>query len=235
MPVRFIAGILLVIIVIGLPTWAIIHLMQRHRFQFSLRTLLIVVTALAVLLSLITSWNYLFKAQIEWLDPSSTLVVQWKKPPEIVEENGQFKVTYRPQHRGIGEILISLGNAFSNYSSYGVKQTLSMESDNRRELGEKLAMLSKSDILQNGCFTIQGIVKDADGKPVRDATIYLMGSSFGFTDSYSREDGTFFMPIKTPAQAGYFFKIFYRGKKRYTPTFLLDSSKPELFVVVRVK
>jgi hypothetical protein len=241
MPARFIAVIIVIIVIlfaivlIAIPTWATIRMMRRHRFQFSLRTLLIFVTGVAVLLSVITSWNRWFKAQINFFDPSSPVVATLKAPATIIEDKGHFKVTYRPQHRDISEILKVLGNSFCNYSCYGVMQTLSMESDNRRELDEKLSTLGKSDILQSGCFIIQGIVKDANDKPVSSAQIYLRGPYSGLKDSESREDGTFFMSIKTPAQSGYFLQIRYGNKEMNTPIFSLDSTKPELFVIVRVR
>jgi hypothetical protein len=242
MAVRLLAVILLAIIVIGLPTWAIIRLMQRHRFQFSLKTLLIFVTAVAVLLSAITSWNRWFKAQIEFLHPSSPLVAQWKKPPEIVEENGQFKVIYRLQHRGIGEVLNLTEKAFqgqpisSSRATFDHEgQSMTYESDDRPYLEKRLSTIQKFDVLQKGCFTIQGIVQDAAGNPVSGATVDLMGSYVYINHFATRKDGTFLMPMQAPAQSGYYLRIRYGNKSMDTTTFSLDAVKSEMFVIVRVK
>jgi hypothetical protein len=250
MPARFIAVIiviLLVLVLIAILTWATIRLMRRHRFQFSLKTLLIFVTAVAVLLSVITSWNYWFKAQIDFLDPSSQLVSTWQATPVIIEEKGNFKVTYRPQHRGIGAILnltekASQGEYIS--SSKGsfdhMGQSMTYESDDRRYLEKRLATIQKNDVLQKGCFTIQGIIKDADENPVSGATVDLL--PWGFVNAHqTRTDGTFFLPIDDPTKmgyhqhTGYYLRIRYGDKTRDTPTFSLDSAKPELFVIVHVR
>jgi hypothetical protein len=216
--------------------------MQRHRFQFSLRTLLIVVTAVAVLLSAITSWNRWFMAQIEFLDTSSPLVVQWKKSPEIVEDNGQLKLTYRPQHRGIGEILNLSEKAFQEESISSSRgsfdhtgQSMTYESDDRRYLEKRLTTIQKNDVLQKGCFTIQGIVKDAEENPVPGATVDLMGPYVYINHFATRKDGTFFMPMQAPAQSGYYLRIRCNKLDTNTTTFSLDSAKPELFVIVHVR
>ena len=110
---------------------------------------------------------------------------------------------------------------------------MNFESDNRGYLDEKLATIKKFDVLQKGCFTIQGIVKDAAGNPVPGATLELMGV-YG-TSSATREDGTFLIPIQAPAQSGYYLRIRYVGNSMDTTTFSLDSTKPESFVIVHVR
>jgi hypothetical protein len=208
---------------------------------------MMVVTAFAVLLSVIMTWNKWSKAQIEYLDLSSPLVSTWTATPVIIEEKGNFKVTYRPQHRGIGEILNLIEKAPQQQFSGSSKglfdhlgQSMNFESDNRGYLDEKLATIKKIDVLQKGCFTIQGIVKDAAGNPVPNATIDLL--PWGFINAHqSRADGTFFLPIDDPSKIGYrqrtgfYLRIRYGDKALDTPTFSLDSAKPEMFVIVRVR
>jgi hypothetical protein len=85
--------------------WAIGRLAQR-RFQYSLRTLLIAVTAVAVVLSAFTAWNRWTKAQLELLDADAPAFAFLKMTPEIGETTDPpgFKATFRPRYRGIGEV-----------------------------------------------------------------------------------------------------------------------------------
>lgn len=243
MVVRLVAVMLWAIAIIALLSWAAMRWMWRSKFQFSLRTLLIFVTAFAVLFSVITSWNYWFKAKLYFIDSTSPLVSMLKAPPQIIEEKGCFKATYRPQHIDIGEIYklsekISLSlttNGSYRCSTNHTNQTMILEADNRSFLDEKLDAMRKTDVLLPGRFIIQGLVKDAEGNPVPEASVDLMGPYVFINYFMSRNDGTFAMPITAPANSGYYFSIRYGDKKMETPTFSLDSAQPELFVIIQVK
>lgn len=241
MKLSIVFGIFLVPFLIALLTWAairVIGVMRRNRFQYSLRTLLLIVTAFAVLLSVITTWNQWLKAQIEFLDLDSPLVSTWKEPPVIRYENDAFRVTYRPQHRELDEILKASRDTpfegpFTGCSSEYYRQIAYLESRDRQYIELKLASLIKYDVLQNDSVTIQGVIKNADEKPVSNANIYLVPYDILLS---SRGDGTFFLPLKhLPHRSDYYLMIRYGRKSMNTRMFSLDSTRPEIFVVIHVK
>jgi hypothetical protein len=214
--------------------------LRGRRFQYSLRTLLIFVTAIAVLLSAIASWNLWFKAQIEYLDPDSLVVASWNAPPVITEEKGDFKAVYHTHCLTAAEIQKILqksmdGMKIHGYESYSAEGTITVRSANREKLAETLAEMQQADIALPGRFIIHGLVKDAAGNPLPGATLDLMGPWSSMNNFQSRGDGTFSMPTRAPARSGYYFRIYYGKKQIDSTTFTLDADRPEIFVVIRVR
>jgi hypothetical protein len=243
---------LLHLIAVGIPLLAMLMMavfgglmlikrLRQKRFQYSLRTLLIFVTAIAVLLSAIASWNLWFKAQIEFLDPDSLAVAAWNAPPVITEEKGDFNAVYHTRCLSAGEIQKIAKNAMDRgnihgYTSYSMEGTITVMSGNREKLEETLAEMQQADIALPDRFTIRGIVKDAAGDPLPGAAVELAGHDVPFNSSIqSRGDGTFSMPVRVPARSGYYFQIYYGKKKIDSTTFSLDSARPEIFVEIRVR
>jgi hypothetical protein len=222
--------------------WAIGRLAQR-RFQYSLRTLLIAVTAVAVVLSAFTAWNRWTKAQLEFLDADAPAFAFLKMTPEIGETTDPpgFKATFRPRYQGIGEVeRISDEAGTSRGTWHGrttdfMKQTAVLESGERHDLEAGLAAMQKADVLLPGRFVIHGVLKDAAGDPIPGAQVNLNSPNSFNVMFNTLDDGTFFIPIKPPIDPQYSFEIYYGGKKMVSTTFSLDPATPEMFVIVRVR
>jgi hypothetical protein len=240
----FILGIplfaLLMLLVSGC-VWVLDRLLKR-RFQYSLRTLLIVVTLVAVIFSAFTAWNQWTKAQLEFLDADTPAFAYLKKPRVITEEKEPlgFKGTFRPRYREIGEIL-KIGEENAPMRGGGgsntdfMKQTCVLNAGLRSDLENKLAAMQKADVLLPGRFVIHGILKDAAGDPIPGAQINLNSPNLFSVSFHTLDDGTFFIPIKPPIDPSYSFEIYYGGKKMESTTFSLDPARPEKFVVIRVR
>jgi hypothetical protein len=223
--------------------WWLINRLAQRRFQYSLRTLLIGVTVVAVVLSAYTAWNRWTRAQLEFLDADAPAFAFLKMTPEISEATGPsgFKVTYRPRYRGIGEVERISDEARTPRGTWHgrttdfMKQTAVLESGERHDLEAGIVAMQKADVLLPGRFVIHGVLKDAAGDPIPDAQVNLDSANSFNVMFRTLDDGTFFIPIKPPIDPQYSFEIYYGGKKMVSTTFSLDPATPEMFVTVRVR
>ncbi len=220
--------------------WVLDRLLQR-RFQYSLRMLLIVVTAVAMIFSAFTAWDRWTKAQLEFLDADASDFAFVKKPPAITEDTDSqgFEVVYRPRYRTMGE-LHEIGEKMPMQGGGGsntdfMKQITVLNAGVRSELENELAAIVKADVLLPGRFVIHGLLKDTDGNSIPDAQIDLKSPNSFNLMFKTLEDGTFFIPIKPPVDSSYSMEIYYGGKRMESTTFSLDPARREMFIVVRVR
>ncbi len=238
---------ILVVVAILLPAVAaavwVICVPRERRVQFSLRTLMIGVTLVAIGLSAVMSWRYLNTAKIKWLDPSSTAARQLWSEPVVTQQGDEFTASYRSKFRDEGELYAAelTGRMAPRGGSFGLqtnqsRQLITLESSDRAHLEDALAALAKADVPKKGWFAIRGVVEDRAGLPVGDAMVDLMGSSVYINHFKTREDGTFTMPIQSPPGRGYYFRVRYDADRRMnTARFMLSDDKRELVVRIRVK
>ena len=223
--------------------WGLWTLGKRFRFQYSLRTLMIGVTLVALVLSSISTWRYLSLARIEWLAPSSTAVRQFWTEPVVSEQGNDFTAVYRAKCRDVNDLYnLALEDqrghpdGSSGSSLDHQRLVITVESSDKPYLGKMLAALAEADTPKKGWFTIRGIVEDREGRPVADAMVDLMGSYVYINHFQTREDGTFTMLIQAPPDRGYYLRIRYAGNRQMnTARFKLSDDNRELVVRIRVK
>ena len=217
---------------------------RLRRSQFSVRTLMIGVTLVAIGLSAVMSWRYINQAGIEWLEPSSAAARQLWAEPVVTQEGDEFTAVYRSKCRDEDELYSTelTGRMVSGGGSFGMqmdrmRQLIKLESSDKSHLKNRLAALAKADVPKKGWFSIRGAVEDREGRPVADAMVNLRGGSWAYINHFkTREDGTFTMPIQAPPDRGYYFDIRYGGNRRMkTAPFTLSDDNRELVVRIRVK
>jgi len=216
---------------------------RLRRGQFSVRTLMIGVTLVAIGLSAVMSWRYINQAKIEWLEPSSAAAGQLWAEPVVTQEGGEFTAVYRSRFRDEEELYAAelTGRMVPGGGSFGMqmdqlRQSIKLKSSDRSHLEDRLAALAEADVPKRGWFAIRGVVENRDGRPVPDARVDLMGSSVYINHFITREDGTFTMPLQAPPGPGYYLRIRYGGNRRMnTARFTLSDDNRELVVRIRVK
>lgn len=239
MRVTFLAILLLA--VLAILTFVAV-LVWRRRPQFSLRTLMIACTLVAVAFSAWYSWQWWRLARLTWIDPASPEARGLLAEPSIVEKDGKFRASFRPRHRSVGSVRkaagpVSLeggGSMNTHWRTYG---EIDLESGGRACLERYLAALQKADVPQPGVRMIQGRVEDSSGEPVGGAAVDLLGPYVYINQFQTRPDGTFTMPLDAPPQSGYRLRIRYAGdtKRMETPSFTLSDDLAPRFVLVRVR
>jgi len=227
-------------LVVGVFVVAILY--RKRRFQYSLRTLMIGCTLVAVVLSAVQSWRQWTTAHTVWLAPSSPEARRFLAVPEIVEQGEGFTAAFRPNFRDLGDLVnilekaaIPTGRMNSRFDHQS--QQMRFETAERKALEDRLALLKSNDVLQPGWFVIRGRVEDSSGDPVGGAVVDLMGSYVYINCFQTRPDGTFLMPIQAPAGNGYYLRIRYHDDKQRisTPSFSLDPANTEKVVQIQVK
>ena len=219
-----------VLLIVGLLPWL-------RRVQFSLRTLMIGVTMVAVGLSSVSTWHYLSLARIEWLAPASVAARQLVTKPVVIELDDGFSATYASKFLPVDELLKMATEAQrSGRTTLHHRHTITVQSSDKSHLEEMLAALAKADAPKKGWFAIRGVVEDREGRPVADAMVDLMGSYVYINHFQTRPDGTFTMPIQAPPGRGYYFRVRYGGNRRMkTDRFALTDGNRELVARIRVK
>ena len=223
--------------------WGLWMLCKRFgRVQFSLRTLMIGVTLVAVALSSISTWRYLSLARIEWLAPSSPVARQLVAKPVVIELDDGFSATYSSKFRPAAELVEvatedqrSGQQTWSGLTTLHHLHTITVQSSHESRLEETLAALAEADAPKKGWFAIRGVVEDREGRPVADAMVDLMGPYVYINHCQTRDDGTFTMPIQAPPGRGYYLRIRYGGNQRMnTARFTLSDDNRERVMRIHV-
>lgn len=229
----------IVVFVVSLPCLLLLLRRNKGPIQFSLRTLLIAVTLLALFLGGIGWWRSVNLAQLRWLDPASPEAEELS-PPAIVSRNehGEWTTVYcarcrttndlTRQLKAIGVMLRSVGWEWESLD-------IALSSKEREPLDTCLTALRTADKLGPGEMVVRGRVIDAEGSPVRGARIDLMGPWVCINRFRTREDGTFTMPITPDEGWGYYLRIRPQGREpETTGRFSLSYDEPERVVIVRL-
>ena len=241
-------GLILIPLVVVVATLVLVtnRLLRRKSgpVQYSLRTLMIGVTLVALVLSSISTWRYLSLARIEWLAPSSPAARQLWTEPVVIRQGDDFTATYRAKRRYVVGLPTRGGSCVTGMD--GQRQEITLGSSDESHIEETLAALAEADTLREWWFVIRGVVEDRKGQPVGDATVDLMIGSHAYipvaTESYihvyddqTREDGTFIMLTKAPPGRGYSLRIRYGGNRRMnTAPFTLSDDNRELVARIHV-
>lgn len=237
------AGLFVIVLLAVLLATGLVLLARRRRLQFSLRTLLLGVSLVAVTLSAVLSWKYLNTARITWLDPASSKAARFAPEAVIEEKDGSCVATFTPRCRDMQELIAMMDKAQlptasqAGWSLGDDGQQIQFKSSEREPLEARLSFLKTNDVLTPGRFVIRGRVEDSQGLPVPGARICLFPVSPG--GSRSRNDGTFLMrfPLNSPAGRDYWLEVRYGHDEHRmnTQRFRLDAAHPEMVVVIRVK
>lgn len=228
--------------VVFLPFLLLLLRENKGPIQFSVRTLLVAVTLVALILGGIGWWRIVNLAQLRWLDPASP-EAESLTPSVTVSQNddGEWAAVYCAWCRSIHDLTkkldadgVTLGGDHT-IGWYDHRARLLLAAADRELLEAYLEALRKADKLGPRQMVIRGRVIDADGSPVADASIDLMGSYHYINHFRTREDGTFTMPITPDEGWGYYLRIRPRDREpETTGRFPLSYDEPERVVIVRL-
>lgn len=241
MEIRIAVLIVIALFLAALLATVVVVMARRSRLQFSLRTLLLGISLVAIAFSAMLSWDYLTTARTTWLDPASPEAARLVPEAVIVEKDGSYTATFTPRFRDMQELFAIMekaqlpsGSRTAGYVGHDGQQ-IEFTTSERPPLEARLTLLKTNDVLMPGTFVIRGRVEDSEGRAVSKATVDLMGSYVYINHFQTREDGTFLMPIQPPPGRGYYLRIRYGDQAMNTGSFTLDPENPEMVVVVRVK
>lgn len=216
--------------------------LARKRPQFSLRTMLIAMALASIFLSAVVSWNYWSQARFTWLDPTSPEAAALVSEPTIVQERGEYWVTYRPRFRSIEELKLFPSQSesppviLSSYSANCAIQEAEFRASSRASLEAQLSVLQTNDVLQPGWYAIRGRVLDLDGRPVSIAIVCISGPAItaSVRNTVTRDDGSFFLPIPAPSSGPCHFRIYAKSGPQDSHDFSLDPAQPVMNVLIHV-
>ncbi len=205
----------LVVFIVSLPFLLLFLRENKGPIQFSLRTLLVAVTLVALVLGGIGWWRTANLAQVRWLDPASPEALALFPLPEVVQnDEGEWMLVY---------------------DSHCPPMQVEVVSEDREEVESHLRTLQDSDKLGPGEMVIRGRVEDLDGKPVPGAMVDLMGPSVYINHFETGADGTFVMPITPKVGWGYYLRVRpSNAERRSTGRFSLSYDEPERVAIVRL-
>lgn len=212
------------------------------RPQFTLRTLLLYVAAMAVALSAVGSWRYLNRAQAKWLEPSSGEAEAIEVEPVLTRQDDRYATSYRSRFRNIGRLFAETDRRMDqtggdlSTTTDPFRGWIKLETDDPALLEAWLGALREADQPEAGWMVIRGLVVDSEGRGVPDATIDLMGPYVYINHFQTRQDGTFTMPIEAPPGFGYHLRVRPdSAAAQRTGMFSLRPDKRELVVKIRLR
>lgn len=240
---RAIVVLLLGVLIAILLAAGLRRFLRGKRFQFTLRTLLIVTVLISLAFASIRWWLSLNVAETVWLPPASAAARQLVPKAGVVYDGEEYQVRFTPRRRDVYELTETVRKKqgkFPGVHSYlwdHAKQQVELAGDEEAGLQSMLRALQEADVLRSGQFAIWGRVVDDEGRPVAGATVDLMGPYVYVNHFQTRDDGSFAMPLRgPPASSGYYLRIRYGDDQRMrTPQFTLSASKPERVAEIRVK
>ena len=237
--------LLLVGSVIFASLGACVFFLQRRfnpKLQISIRGFLGLVAIVAIILAGTMGYRQNYMAQLIWIPVAKENNVNFFPAAKVQKTNdGRFEFVYYARNRSIQHLI-----AQSNVRNYEVTQeAVRVTSRDELEAQDQLRRIQKSDTLPKGAFTIRGKLHDANGKPVSDAVVDILGA-FQFINCFrTRDDGTFTLALSdrdpsVPVGAGFYFRIRSADEtadnpiRWHSPYFSLDSSYPEMAVDIQI-
>jgi hypothetical protein len=207
--------------------------------RFSLRSLFIGITLLAVVLSCWLGYRRATLCQLRWLSPGSSEANTLFSTPTIQTlHDGSHRLTYDARSRDIQSLLGNL-QPTGDCTLQIERQSIVAKSPDLAVVQTCLKSLQAADQRPAGTFVIRGRVIDRSGQPVKRATIDLMGSYVFINYFETRDDGTFTMPLTdaggmaAPAGSGYYLRVrtdkdsSEKPMRWETPSFSLSPEMPE--------
>jgi hypothetical protein len=212
--------------------------------RFTLRTLFIGITLVAVALMCWLGYRQATLCRFQWLPPGSTAAKALFPTATIHKlDDGWFSFTYDARSRDIQSLFTVLPTT-GDRSLQIDRQSITIKSADLASSQACLGALQTGDKPKPGSFVIRGKLVDRSGKPVARATIDLMGSFVFINYFQTRDDGTFTMPLtdpvgmSPPVGSGYYLRVRDKNEtakkpiRWNTPGFSLDPTTPESDVLV---
>jgi len=228
--------ILAVLIVLVVGTGIALAL-RANRMVFSLRTLLVATAVIALGLGGFLAWRSAGMAKTTWLDPASIEAQQLSPRSEIENTgDGRFRLIYRTRNRPLSSLTGVVKWPPSYAATFqGDQGFVKIDTDDRQALDAALVAMQQADEIPPGKFVIRGVVVDAEGEPVAEATVDFLGNYVYVNHFRTRDDGTFTMPLDAPASSGYWLRVRVNdGQVRETRHFSLTVDEPERVVRIEV-
>ena len=212
---------------------------QKAKWRLTLRGLLIFIFVLAAIMAGTIGYRRASMARVSWLDPASQRAKQIFPTAEVVENaDGAYEFRYYAKNRNVQRLLPDISNGGYSIGDEYLRVTVRQD---KAAAYEVLENIRKADKRPKGAFVIRGRVRDADGEPLENAHIDVMGR-FVFINCFgTREDGTFTMALSdenasVPAGSMYYFRVRTRNQtaRWNSDYFSLDRNKPEMVVEIAV-
>jgi len=215
-----------------------------ERMRFTLRTLFIGITLVAVALMCWLGYRHATLCRLQWLSPGSPAAKALFPAATIQQlDDGWYSFTYDARSRDIQSLYTALPPQGDRNLQIN-RQSITIKCREQADAQACLAALQAADKHKPGSFVIRGRVVDRSGNPVARATVDLMGGYVFINYFETRDDGTFTMPLydslslSAPAGRGYYLRVRDKNEtadkpiRWNTPSFSLDPATPESDVLV---
>ena len=218
-----------------------LFLQRRYapKLQYSLRGFLGLLAIVAILFACTIGYRRNYMAQLTWIPVAKEDAAKFV-PAATVQKSadGRFEFVYYARNRSIQRLIAK--NNLRNYSV--TEEAVRVTCGDESEAHDQLKRIQESVTIPNGAFIIRGRLRDANGKPVRGATIDILGA-FQFINCFrTRDDGTFTLALSdrdpsVPVGAGLYFRVrsaIGSADNPNSPYFFLDSSNPVALVDIQI-
>lgn len=240
---------LVLLLVVGSVIFAslaacVLYLQRRFnsKLQFSLRGFLVLIAIVAMILACTIGYRQNYMAQVTWIPLAEENAVNLFPAAKVQKtDDGRFAFVYYARNRSIQRLI-----AKSNLRNYSVtEEAVRVTCGDESDAHDQLQRIQESDTIPNGAFTVRGMLRDASGKPVRGATIDILGA-FQFINCFrTRDDGSFTLALSdrdpsVPVGVGFYFRIRSANEtadnpiRWHSPYFALDPNSPEMLVDIQI-
>lgn len=240
---------LVLLLVVGSVIFAslavcVLYLQRRFnsKLQFSLRGFLVLIAIVAMILACTIGYRQNSMAQVTWIPLAEENAVNLFPAAKVQKtDDGRFAFVYYARNRSIQRLI-----AKSNLRNYSVtEEAVRVTCGDESDAHDQIQRIQESDTIPNGAFTVRGMLRDASGKPVRGATIDILGA-FQFINCFrTRDDGSFTLALSdrdpsVPVGVGFYFRIRSANEtadnpiRWHSPYFSLDPNSPEMLVDIQI-
>jgi hypothetical protein len=212
--------------------------------RFTLRTLFIGFTLVAVALMCWLGYRQATLCRLQWLPPGSPAAKALLPATRIKQlDDGWYGFTYDARCLDVQSLFTALPDT-GDRTLRIERQSIFIKCREQAAAQVCLQTLQNADKRKPASFVIRGKVVDRSGKPVARATIDLLGRYVFINYFETRDDGTFTMPLSDPvssgppAGSGYYLQVRAKNDSTNapirwnTPGFSLDPTAPESDVLI---
>ena len=213
--------------------------------KYKLRTLFALVTIAGLGVWAAMWWQQRHYATITRLKPNSPEVALLVRKPRIRKEGKEYFATLHTRYRSSRFVYHAVNGPVTSRldlrgeSENSMYQEFEISSIYLEDLMYGIKECQKADFLHPNELVVAGLMQTRDGKPAPHLMIDLIGPELWVTHCYSRDDGTFIMPM--PVRRGrYHLRIRKTmeskpGNETRSVDFWLDGKSREHLFLVTLK